>query len=155
MGSCCPASAWQPASAYIYHRRPLLQQDIQGDTKWHGFSDFGFGGSLGKGFLLAVPCDDPARSPNHSAYKVDSALWMACHQSRKALERHFCKNECWSELPMADCPTHLACRGDYAGQAEASHTASYIDRDSKANHITILPGKDLVHLVPVKPFNLQ
>jgi len=83
------------------------------------FLRFKPGGELGTGWGLAVP-----RSPNTSAYKLDSGLWMACRQSRRALERHFHKNEWWSDLPDSDCPPRLAERGDYIGHSDASRTAS-------------------------------
>lgn len=110
------------------------------------FLRFENGGYLGKGFGLAVPRNEAPR-PNTSAYNLDSGLWMACQQSRKALERRFRKNEWWSDLLNPGCPARLAGRGEYAGHPRVSHTASYIDSYGKAHHVTICPGKDLVHLV--------
>ncbi|KAH7126157.1 hypothetical protein EDB81DRAFT_810489 [Dactylonectria macrodidyma] len=38
------------------------------------------------GYKLAVPHDDPSVGPISSVYLSDSGLWMACKQSRAAME---------------------------------------------------------------------
>lgn len=119
------------------------------------FLRFEPGGYLGQNFGLAVPRNDPVRGPNMSAYSLDSGLWMACQQSRRALERYYRKNEWWSDLSNPECPTRLAGRGDYSGQSGVSHTASYIDGDGRAHHVTISPDKDLVHLVGLDPVSVE
>jgi hypothetical protein len=120
------------------------------DTIFASFLRFEPGGHLGENFGLAVP-----RTINTSAYNLDSGLWMACRQSRRALERHFRKNEWWSALPNPECPTRLAGRGDYTGHLDVSHTASYIDSDGKAHHVTISPDKDLIHIVGLDPVSVE
>ena len=126
-----------------------------GADKIHAdFLRFENGGYLGKNFGLAVPRNEAPR-PNTSAYTLDSGLWMACQQSRKALERCFRKNEWWSDLLNPGCPARLAGRGDYAGHPRVSHSASYIDSYGKAHHVTICPGKDLVHLVGLDPGSVE
>ncbi|KAJ5086394.1 hypothetical protein NUU61_007701 [Penicillium alfredii] len=126
-----------------YFKKIEWEPDIHAD-----FLRFASDPSLkGCNFGLAVPHDDATKGPNQSAYRLDSGLWTACQQSRKALERRFTKNEWWSELPSPASPPRLATSGDYAGQPGVSHTASYPDKNGEPNHITIRPDRDLFHLV--------
>lgn len=104
-------------------------------------------------FGLLVPWDGyPEEGPNTSAYRATSGLWMACTASRRAVQRAFPKNEWWSGRPGAKCPHGLADRGRYLGDPDASHTASYTDREGKLHYITISPQRDIVHFPWMKLF---
>ncbi|KAL4782347.1 hypothetical protein BJX76DRAFT_292763 [Aspergillus varians] len=110
---------------------------------------FGAAGALNdRSFGLMVPWDDPDGVPNTSAYSANSGLWMACRASRSAIQHRYPKNEWWSELQgsESECPPRLAGRGEFLGHPDASHTASYIDRNGQPHHITISPFKDIIHL---------
>ncbi|KAJ5179286.1 hypothetical protein N7492_002496 [Penicillium capsulatum] len=109
---------------------------------------FGPDGSLTKqSYGLFVPWDDPARGLNTSAYRAIGGLWTACRGSRRAIERRYPKNEWWSDVPgpESECPHRLAGRGDYFNDPDASHTASYVDRQGRISHITISPQRDVVY----------
>lgn len=109
---------------------------------------FGPGGTVKKtSFNLLVPWDDSDGHSNASAYNAIRGLWTACRASRKALERQHPKNEWWSDIPRPEsgCPRN-ARPGEYLDHPNASHTASYIDREDNVNHITIWPEKDIVHI---------
>ncbi|KAF5680501.1 glutathione s-transferase omega 2 [Fusarium circinatum] len=104
--------------------------------------------NIASGLSLAIPTDDVAGYPNDSVCLTDSSLWTVCRESRRAMERHFAKNEWWSRVKSPFHPKRTAEPGQYAGQKGASHTASYQDIDGIVKHITIDPDNDLVHLDP-------
>ncbi|OJJ08514.1 hypothetical protein ASPVEDRAFT_402199 [Aspergillus versicolor CBS 583.65] len=101
-----------------------------------------------RSFNLLVPWDDEDGHVNTSAYNAICGLWTACRASRKALERRHPRNEWWSDIPgpESNCPTRNAGPGGYLNDPDASHTASYIDREERAQHITIWPERDIVHI---------
>lgn len=116
---------------------------------------FGPAGALNdKSYGLMVPWDDPDRDLNTSAYKAIGGLWTACRASRRALERCYPKNEWWSELPGPEskCPPRLAGRGAYLNDPDASHTASYIDKQGRPHHVTISVN-DIVYFPVSKLWN--
>ncbi|KAK7398075.1 hypothetical protein QQX98_012561 [Neonectria punicea] len=98
------------------------------------------------GYSLAVPWDDPYGGPNDSVSKLDSGLWMACTQSRAAMERRFKKNEWWLELDSSDDPKRSAAPGKFFGQDDVTYSASYVDRDGERSYITLAPDQDLFYL---------
>ncbi|KAH7009969.1 hypothetical protein EDB80DRAFT_714146 [Ilyonectria destructans] len=114
------------------------------------FLRLGARGKVNGGFKLAVPHDDPHSGPNSSVYLSDSGLWMACKQSRAAMEGRFPTNEWWSEIPGEDQPQRKARAGECFGQQNVAHTASYIDSNSQVQHITIRPDEDLVYFSPLQ-----
>ncbi|OJJ54217.1 hypothetical protein ASPSYDRAFT_93979 [Aspergillus sydowii CBS 593.65] len=125
------------------------KQDIEALRVGSDSLRFGPGGTVKeRSFNLLVPWDDTDGHSNTSAYNAIRGLWTACRASRKALERQNPKNEWWSDIPgpESECPPRNAGPGEYLNHADASHTASYIDRGGKVQHITISPDKDIVHI---------
>ncbi|KAF7554337.1 hypothetical protein G7Z17_g2942 [Cylindrodendrum hubeiense] len=114
------------------------------------FLKLGAEGRVNAGFKLAVPQDDPNSGPNSSVYLSDRGLWMTCKQSRAAMERRFPKNEWWSEMPGQGHPPRLARAGEYFGQQNVAHTASYVDANAEVQHITIRPDEDLIYFKPLQ-----
>lgn len=114
------------------------------------FLRLGVHGKVNGGFKLAVPHDDPNTGPNSSVYLSDSGLWMACKQSRAAMEGRFPTNEWWSEMPGEDQPQRRARAGECFGQRNVAHTASYIDSNAQVRHITIRPDEDLFYFSPLQ-----
>lgn len=102
------------------------------------------------GLSLAIPKDDADGNPNDSAYLSDSSLWTVCKDSRQAMERIFSRNEWWSKEKAPFHPKRSAEPGQYLGQEDVTHTASYISRDDEGGvkHITIDYQRDLIHLDP-------
>ncbi|OBS25778.1 hypothetical protein FPOA_06313 [Fusarium poae] len=97
---------------------------------------------------LTVPSDDVEGNPNDSIYLSDSGLWTACKDSRDAMEKRFKKNEWWSKVKSPYHPKRTAEPGQYLGQEDTAHTASYTDHDGIVKHITIGYERDLIHLDP-------
>ncbi|KAH8686540.1 hypothetical protein BGZ61DRAFT_454608 [Ilyonectria robusta] len=114
------------------------------------FLRFGAYGKVNGGFKLAVPHDDPNSGPNSSVYLSDSGLWMACKQSRAAMNRRFPMNEWWSEIPGKGQPERKARAGECFGQQNVAHTTSYIDSNAQVRHITIQPVEDLFYFSPLQ-----
>ncbi|KAF5242893.1 hypothetical protein FANTH_8478 [Fusarium anthophilum] len=104
--------------------------------------------NIASGLSLAIPTDDAAGNPNDSVCLTDSSLWTFCRESRRAMERHFVKNEWWSRIKSPFHPKRTAEPGQYAGQKGVAHTASYQDNDGIVKHITIDFDNDLVHFDP-------
>ncbi|KAF4499808.1 glutathione s-transferase omega 2 [Fusarium agapanthi] len=104
--------------------------------------------NIASGLSLAIPTDDVAGNPNDSVCLTDSSLWTFCRESRRAMERHFAKNEWWSHIKSPFHPKRTAEPGRCAGQEGAAHTASYQDMDGIVKHITIDFDNDLVHFDP-------
>ncbi|PNY27037.1 uncharacterized protein TCAP_03029 [Tolypocladium capitatum] len=119
------------------------------------FLRFGAQGELNPGFKLAVPRSDETNGRNSSVYLTDSGLWMACRESRAAMERRFRKNEWWSDMSGTHQPRRLAVTGDFLGQEDAAHTASYAGANGDAIHITIQPERDLAYFCPLELYSLQ
>lgn len=92
---------------------------------------------------LAIPHDALDGGLNDSVYAQDSGLWVACKASRAAMEKHFTKNEWWSEAECENAPERLATCGDYKQEKGATHTASYKNYDGEYTHITINYDRDL------------
>ncbi|KPM37517.1 hypothetical protein AK830_g9036 [Neonectria ditissima] len=100
------------------------------------------------GYSLAVPWDDPHARFNDSVYTLDNGLWMACTQSRAAMERRFNRNEWWLELESPGNSERLSAPGKYSGLDGVTHSASYVGRDGERNYITFRSEQDLLCLDP-------
>lgn len=128
-----------------YVNRGNVARTVSGD-----FLLFGADGIINSGFSLLVPQDTPENGRNDSVYMTDSGLWMACRESRAAMERHFKKNEWWSNVKAPKRPPHRGKRGDYFGEEDASHTATYTERRTgQDKHITFYPNRDMILLQPL------
>lgn len=116
----------------------------------HGyFLRLGAEGRVNAGFKLAVPYGNVASGPNESVYLTDSGLWMASRESREAMERHFKKNEWWSQMPGPSQPKQLHKAGDFLGEMQVASSSSYVNAAGETNHITIQPWIDLVYFKPI------
>lgn len=89
---------------------------------------------------MAVP-----RGENDSAYVTDSGMWMACAESREAMERYFTKNEWWSDIPFEN-PSHRHGKsGAFFPQPNIAHTAAYTGPDGQTRHVTFMSDRDLIY----------
>lgn len=117
----------------------------------HGdFLRLGHEGRINEGFKLAVPYYEAIDAGNSSTYLLDSGLWMACRESRAAMERCYRNNEWWSGAAVPDGISRSAQPGDYHRLEDTSHTASYSSREGQVRHITFRPADDLICFMPLK-----
>lgn len=85
------------------------------------------------GISLYVP-----RSNNDSAYLADAGLWLACRDSRRAMEFRYPYNEWRANPPMTKYNSStLASNGEFYKQDDVAHTASCRDANGQKSYVTI------------------
>lgn len=118
-----------------YVHKPTVSQKYQAE-----FLHFNAGRH---GWTLGVP-----RKRNRSAYRLDSGLWRACRQSRRALIKYFGSNKYWApELDGFQPSPSAEIDVRDENTAANAHTGVYIDTSGEKQYVTICPKTDLVHIL--------
>ncbi|KAF5006250.1 hypothetical protein FDECE_7410 [Fusarium decemcellulare] len=78
---------------------------------------------------------------NRSAYSWDGGLWMACKESRVALEKHHYMQE-WKESELRD-PTEYQYSESWMGSEKEAPGLVAVHDDHQAWHCVVYPARDI------------